>query len=66
MSTYERVADIPLEIDGYALEGFVKTVSSGFERRTTVFRLRGGGHEGLGEDVTYDADNQIDQQVHGP
>src|SRR5215207_1316153 len=66
MSTYERIADLPLEIDGYALEGLTKTVSSGFERRTTVVRLQGGGEEGLGEDVTYDADNQIDQQVHGP
>jgi hypothetical protein len=66
MSTYERVASLPLEIDEYALEGFVKTVSSGFERRTTVFRLRGGGHEGLGEDVTYDADNQGAQQDAGP
>src|SRR5215207_9173998 len=66
MSTYERIADLPLEIDGYALEGLTKTVSSGFERRTTVFRLQGGGEEGLGEDVTYDGDNQVDQQVHGP
>ena len=38
MSTYERIADLPLEIDGYALEGLSKTVSSGFERRTTVVR----------------------------
>ena len=66
MSTYERVADLPLEIDGYALEGHAKTVSSGFERRTTVVRLQGGGEEGLGEDVTYDGDNQVDQQAHGP
>ena len=66
MSTYERIADLPLEIDGYTLEGLTKTVSSGFERRTTVIRLQGGGEEGQGEDVTYDADNQIDQQVHGP
>jgi len=66
MSTYERIADLPLEIDGYTLEGHSKTVSSGFERRTTVIRLQGGGEEGLGEDVTYDGDNQIDQQAHGP
>src|SRR5215218_3266822 len=66
MSTYERVADLPLEIDGYALEGHTKTVSSGFERRTTVFRLQGGGEQGLGEDVTYDGDNQHDQQAQGP
>ena len=66
MSTYERVADLPLEIDGYALEGFTKTVSSGFERRPTVFRLQGGGEEGLGEDVTYDAVDHIALQDQVP
>jgi L-alanine-DL-glutamate epimerase-like enolase superfamily enzyme len=66
MSTYERVADLPLVIDDYALEGLTRTVSSGFERVTTVIRLRGGGEEGLGEDVTYDADLQRAQQAHGP
>ncbi len=66
MSTYEQVADLPLTIDGYELEGLAKTVSSGFERVTTVFRLRGGGEEGVGEDVTYEADDQRRQQGLGP
>jgi hypothetical protein len=66
MSTYERVADLPLEISGYSLEGLVKTVSSGFERVTTVVRLRGGGEEGAGEDVTYEPEDQRAQQQHGP
>jgi hypothetical protein len=66
MSTYERVADLPLKIEGYALEGLTRTVSSGFERITTVIRLRGGGEEGVGEDVTYEADDQRAQQERGP
>jgi L-alanine-DL-glutamate epimerase-like enolase superfamily enzyme len=66
MSTYERIADLPLEIDGYTLEGLSKTVSSGFERHTTVIRLQGGGEEGLGEDVTYETEDQLSQQEHGP
>jgi L-alanine-DL-glutamate epimerase-like enolase superfamily enzyme len=66
MSTYERIADLPLQIDGYALEGLSKIVSSGFERHTTVFRLRGGGEEGLGEDVTYTPELQTAQQETGP
>jgi hypothetical protein len=66
MSTYERVAGLPLTIDDYALEGLSKTVSSGFERLTTVIRLRGGGEEGVGEDVTYEAALQTAQQEHGP
>jgi L-alanine-DL-glutamate epimerase-like enolase superfamily enzyme len=66
MSTYERVADLPVTIDAYALEGLSKTVSSGFERVTTVIRLRGGGEEGVGEDVTYDGALQLAQQELGP
>ena len=66
MSTYERVAELPLTIDGYALEGLARTVSSGFERLTTVIRLQGGGEEGVGEDVTYEGALQTAQQDHGP
>jgi L-alanine-DL-glutamate epimerase-like enolase superfamily enzyme len=66
MSTYERVADLPLMIDEYALEGLSRTVSSGFERHTTVIRVRGGGEEGLGEDVTYEAIDHRRQQELGP
>src|SRR5688572_31154701 len=66
MSTYERVADLPLKIEDYTLEGLSRTVSSGFERMTTVIRLRGGGEEGVGEDVTYEGELQLAQQDHGP
>jgi hypothetical protein len=66
MSTYERVSDLPLTITGYALDALSRTVSSGFERRTTVVRLQGGGEDGLGEDVTYDGDAQGAQQELGP
>jgi hypothetical protein len=66
MSTYERVADLPVTVDGYALDGIARTVSSGFERLTTVIRLRGGGDEGVGEDVTYTADAHRAQQELGP
>jgi L-alanine-DL-glutamate epimerase-like enolase superfamily enzyme len=66
MSTYERVADLPLSIDGYALDGLSRTVSSGFERLTTVIRLHGNGDEGVGEDVTYDGTLHTAQQEYGP
>ena len=42
-------------IDDYALERLQRDVSSDFTRVSTVIRLRGGGEEGVGEDVTYDA-----------
>ncbi len=60
MSTWERLASLPLRIEDYALEGLSESVSSDFERLSTVIRLRGGGQEGLGEDVTYDG---VDQEI---
>jgi L-alanine-DL-glutamate epimerase-like enolase superfamily enzyme len=65
VSTYERVANLPLEVDSYALEGLVRRVSSAFTRRTTLIRLRGGGEEGIGEDVTYTADEHEALQREG-
>src|SRR5271170_7711958 len=55
MSTWELLAELPVEIEDYALEPLSATVSSSFERKSTVIRLRGEGQEGTGEDVTYDA-----------
>jgi hypothetical protein len=66
MSTYERIADLPLRIDDYVLEGLARTVSSGFHRQTTVVHLRGAGEEGLGEDVTYDEAEHVRAQERGP
>ena len=64
MSTYDRVADLPVRIEGYELDGLVQNVSSDFERKTTIIRLRGEGEEGLGEDVVYDAvDHEIAQRA---
>jgi hypothetical protein len=41
-------------------------VSSDFTRLSTVVRMRGGGHEGVGEDVTYDALDHVALQDAGP
>jgi hypothetical protein len=65
MASFDAIADLPLEIEGCEFEGLSFTLGS-FERLTTVIRLRGGGHEGVGEDVTYDAVDHIAQQDHGP
>jgi hypothetical protein len=59
MSTYARVTELPVEIESYELEPHELEVSSDFTRLTTVIRLKGGGEEGIGEDVTYDALDQI-------
>src|SRR5438067_5171601 len=64
--TYDRIADLPIEIEGYALAGLERDVSSEFTRLSTVIRLRGAGHEGVGEDVTYDALDHVALQDAGP
>ncbi len=66
MSTWAKLANLPVEIEGYALDPLQATVSSDFERKSTVIRLRGGGHEGLGEDVTYDEVDHEILQAAGP
>jgi hypothetical protein len=66
MSTFDLLADLPLEVDGYTLEGLRANVSSGFERLSTVVHLTGGGLEGVGEDVVYDAEDQVALQEAGP
>ncbi|MBW3592424.1 MAG: hypothetical protein KY396_01890 [Actinobacteria bacterium] len=66
MRTYERVANLPVEIDGYELEPLERELAGGFVRRTTHVRLHGGGHEGIGEDVTYGEDDQLLFQAAGP
>ncbi len=66
MSTWELLAELPVEIEDYALEGLQESVSSDFERKSTVFHLRGRGQEGIGEDVTYDAVDHEILQAAGP
>ena len=65
MTAYDTLADLPLTIEDYTLEGRQRALGE-FDRRTTTFHLRGGGHEGLGEDVTYDPEQQLAQQEAGP
>ncbi len=65
MSTFDLLAGLPLEVEGYRLEGLRAHVSSGFERLSTVVHLYGGGAEGVGEDVVYDAEDHVALQEAG-
>jgi hypothetical protein len=65
VTTFDRLADLPLEIEGYELEGLELEVP-GFERLSTVIHLKGSGEDGQGEDVTYDALDHIALQDAGP
>jgi L-alanine-DL-glutamate epimerase-like enolase superfamily enzyme len=65
MSTFGLLSGLPLTIERYELEGLEMDVSSDFTRLTTLIHMHGGGHEGVGEDVTYDALDHVAQQDEG-
>jgi hypothetical protein len=65
VATFDLLAGLPLEVDGYDLEGLRAQVSSGFERLTTVVHLHGGGVEGVGEDVVYQSEDHVALQEAG-
>jgi hypothetical protein len=65
MASFDAIADLPLEIEACEFEGLEFALGE-FERLTTIVKLRGGGHEGVGEDVVYDAIDHVAQQGHGP
>ncbi|MBK5111291.1 MAG: hypothetical protein JJE10_08005 [Thermoleophilia bacterium] len=66
MSTFDRVADLPLRIDSYELEGLSIKPSREFERLTTVVQVQADGLTGNGEDITYEGLDQIALQDAGP
>jgi hypothetical protein len=66
VSLYDAVRDLPLEIEGYGLELLELQARPDFLRKTTVVHLQGGGEEGIGEDVTYDAEEHDRSQKRGP
>jgi L-alanine-DL-glutamate epimerase-like enolase superfamily enzyme len=65
MSTFELLADLPIEIDSYTLEPLEIRLSAEFVRKTTVIHLHGRGEEGVGEDVTYAVEDQETLQHSG-
>lgn len=52
-SLWDAVSGLELRVDELALDTLERPTAMG-ARLTTVVRLRGAGHEGVGEDVTYD------------
>src|SRR5215210_7467005 len=60
-ATYSRVAELPVRIERCELLPLARDTSSGFTKVSTVVRLTGNGHEGQGEDITWDQIDQIEQ-----
>jgi hypothetical protein len=64
-SLWKRFAPLALEVDSYELERLEKPVTRGFTRVTTLVHLRGGGEEGVGEDVTWYTEHHDREQAAG-
>ena len=52
LATWDLISELPVLVEEYAFERRSAELSNSFQRVTTVVRLKGGGHEGLGEDVS--------------
>jgi hypothetical protein len=67
VSSYERIAELPLEVESLRFEGRELAFSEEFTRATTLIELRGpGGETGVGEDVVYDEIDHVNLQSDGP
>jgi L-alanine-DL-glutamate epimerase-like enolase superfamily enzyme len=62
---FEKLAALPLTVESYELEERDREYGS-FTRPSTIVHLRGGGEEGLGEDVVYDVLDHIAHRDAGP
>jgi hypothetical protein len=67
VSSYERIAELPLEVESLGFEGLELVFNEEFTRATTLIQLRGpGGETGVGEDVVYDEIDHVNLQADGP
>jgi hypothetical protein len=64
--TWARLAELPLAIESYDFERLSRAFAYGHERVTTLIRLRGGGVDGLGEDVSPHQSEDNTLHVAGP
>jgi hypothetical protein len=58
MPLFDRVRELPLVVDRVELEPHALSLRH-MTRRTTVVHLHGAGHEGVGEDVSYEEALQL-------
>jgi hypothetical protein len=65
VATFDLLADLPLKVESYELEGLSAAVSPEMVRHCTVVYIQGKGVVGAGEDVVYSADEQLAFQREG-
>jgi L-alanine-DL-glutamate epimerase-like enolase superfamily enzyme len=66
VSAFDRLAELPIRVEGYDLEDNDREYSPEFTRPSTIIHMRGGGEEGIGEDVVYDVLDHVAMRDTGP
>jgi hypothetical protein len=66
MSDWEKVRDLPIEIERYELVANDREYSPEFTRGSTIVRVHGSGETGEGEDVIYEMLDHIANRDLGP
>jgi L-alanine-DL-glutamate epimerase-like enolase superfamily enzyme len=66
MSDWERLREMPVDVESFELEANDVEYSPDFTRGSTIIHLKGAGHEGLGEDVAYEVLDHIANRDLGP
>src|SRR6478736_1526873 len=62
---HAELLELPVNVDSYELERLEQPVTRGFTRVSTLIHLRGGGDEGLGEDITWYSEHHDSEQAAG-
>ena len=65
-SDFEKLRDLPIDVESYEFEANDFEYSAEFTRGSTIVHLKGGGHEGMGEDVAYEVLDHIANRDLGP
>src|SRR5919107_1171799 len=64
-AAWQKLSELPLEIDSYELTAHDREFGA-FTRGSTVVHLKGGGEEGIGEDVIYTVLDHVAHRDTGP
>ena len=66
MSDFEKLRDLPINVESFEFEANDLEYSAEFTRGSTIVHLNGDGHEGMGEDVAYEVLDHIANRDLGP
>ena len=66
MSDWAKLRDLPVQVESFEFEANDVEYGPEFTRGSTIIHIKGGGHEGIGEDVAYEVLDHIANRDLGP